>query len=158
MQVRDATPDDLPEIRAIYAPYVQDTPITFEEEVPSVEVLGERMAAAHRYLVAERDGVVLGYAYAGEHRSRAAYRFSTDLSVYVAQAGRGVGVGKALYGALLPRLKVDGFHTAYGGLNLPNDASVALHEHFGFHHIGTFTEVGFKFGKWHDVGWWQKRL
>lgn len=158
MEIRAATPDDLPAIQAIYAPYVRETSISFEEEVPSLSALSTRMKAAHIYLVAEDENGILGYAYASEHRSRAAYRFSCDVSVYVARHTHRKGIGTALYDELLPRLKAMGFHNAYGGLNLPNPASVALHEAFNFHHIGTFREVGFKFGKWHDVGWWERHL
>lgn len=156
--IRPATAADIPAIRAIYAPYVLETAISFETEVPGEDVIASRIEAAHLWLVAEREGRVVAYAYAGEHRTRAAYRFSCDCSVYVDRDERRGGLGSALYTRLLPEMKARGFHNAYGGLNLPNDASVALHERFGFRHIGTFSEVGWKLGRWHDVGWWEKRL
>ena len=158
MNLRDATRDDLPAIQAIYAPYVLNTAVSFEENVPDLDALLARLEAAHIYLVAEENDHVVGYAYGSEHRSRAAYRFSCDVSVYVAAQAHRKGVGRALYGALLPRLKSLGLHNAYGGISLPNRGSVALHENFGFQHLGTYREVGFKFGRWHDVGWWEKRL
>lgn len=158
MDIREATTDDLPAIRAIYAPYVTETAVSFEETVPDLETLAARLQAAHVYLVAQDDSGVLGYAYASEHRSRAAYRFSCDVSVYVRANAQRMGIGRTLYGELLPRVKALGFHNAYGGVNLPNPSSVALHESFGFRHLGTYREVGFKFGKWHDVGWWEKHL
>ena len=156
--IRTATSADVPAIRAIYAPYVLETSISFETEVPNEEMLAARIEDAHLWLVAERAGRVVAYAYAGEHRARAAYRFACDCSVYVDLGQRRGGLGSMLYAQVLTGAKARGFHTAYGGITLPNDASVALHERFGFRHIGTFSEVGWKLGRWHDVGWWERRL
>ncbi len=158
MKIREATTGDLRSIQAIYAPYVLETAISFEETVPDVPELATRLEAAHLYLVAEIDERVVGYAYGGSHRSRPAYRHACDVSVYVDTGAQGMGVGHALYGALLPKLKTFGLHRAYGGIALPNAGSIAFHERHGFRHLGTFTEVGRKFGRWHDVGWWEKRL
>ena len=111
----------------------------------------------HPWLVAERDHVV-GYAYAASHGSRAAYRWSTDVSVYVDQAARGQGVGRALYRALFKVLDLQGFREAFAGITLPNGASVALHESLGFVPVGIYRQVGWKLGAWHDVGHWQRRI
>jgi L-amino acid N-acyltransferase YncA len=156
--VRRATADDAPAIRAIYAPIVEATAISFEEVAPGVEEMGARIAAALTFLVAERDGAVLGYAYAGAHRARAAYRLSVDVTIYVDERARRSGVGARLYGELLPELKRQGFHAAFAGIALPNSGSVALHESVGFTPVGVYREVGFKFGRFHDVGWWQMVL
>jgi L-amino acid N-acyltransferase YncA len=155
ISVRPATTDDAPAIRAIYAPIVEATAISFEDVAPSVEEMGKRIDAALTFLVAERDGTVLGYAYAGAHRARAAYRSSVDVTVYIDESARRSGVGARLYGELLPELKRRGFHAAFAGIALPNPASVALHESVGFTPVGVYRDVGFKFGRFHDVGWWQ---
>jgi phosphinothricin acetyltransferase len=123
--------------------------------------MARRIEATSRdypYLVAERDGVFAGYAYASQHRTRAAYRFSVDVTVYIAEAARRSGVGQALYAELLSNLAARGFHAAFAGIALPNPGSIALHERVGFTSLGIYREVGFKFGSWHDVGWWQRLL
>jgi L-amino acid N-acyltransferase YncA len=155
--VRAATPADAEAIRAIYAPVVEETAISFEHEVPSVEEMRARMTAgAPRlpWLVGASTDEVVGYAYAAPHRSRVAYRWSVETSVYVAGAARGLGVGRLLYARLLPLLSELGYISAYAGVALPNPASVALHESAGFQHVGTFPRVGHKHGRWHDTGWW----
>ena len=159
--VRPVRPSDAAGVRAVYAPIVEQTFISFEEEAPSVEEMARRIeavSATHPYFVAERDGMLLGYCYGSQHRARAAYRHSAEVTVYVGEEARGQGVGCALYSALLPELTARGFHMAYGGIALPNTASVALHEAMGFTHLGIFREVGFKLGAWRDVGWWQRPL
>ena len=161
LHLRVATTDDASAIQAIYAPIVLTTAISFEEEPPTVAEMAERIAVigeTYPYLVAERDGQVAGYAYGSQHRARPAYRHAVEVTVYVAEAGRGRGVGRTLYDALLPALTEGGFHMAYAGIALPNPGSIALHEAVGFKRIGVFSEIGFKFGRWHDVGWWQRRL
>lgn len=159
--IRTAVPSDAKAIRAIYAPMVEGTAISFELEPPSVEEMAQRIESTlkvYPYLVAERDGQVLGYAYASQHRAREAYRWSVDVTVYIAPHAHRCGIGRALYGHLLPILERQGFHAAYAGIALPNAGSVGLHEAFGFTHIGTYPEVGFKHGQWHDVGYWRKAL
>ncbi|WP_206057205.1 arsinothricin resistance N-acetyltransferase ArsN1 family B [Nitratireductor sp. XY-223] len=159
--IRNATTGDAPGIRDIYAPIVEKTVISFEEAVPSVEDMARRIEDSlrtHSFLVAERNGAVIGYAYGGRHRERAAYRKSADVSAYVAEAARGQGVGRLLYTQLLGVLARGGFHAAFAGIALPNPASVGLHEAVGFEPVGIYKEVGFKFGEWHDVGWWQRIL
>ncbi|MGH6619425.1 MAG: arsinothricin resistance N-acetyltransferase ArsN1 family B [Alphaproteobacteria bacterium] len=159
--IRAAAGADAAAMQAIYAPIVATTAISFEEVPPTVEEMAERVETTLRsypYLVAENGGHVVGFAYASQHRARAAYRRSVDVTVYVAEHARGAGVGRALYGDLLPMLAERGFHAAFGGIALPNPGSVALHEAMGFEHVGVYREVGFKLGRWHDVGWWQRLL
>lgn len=159
--IRPATLDDASAIAAIYAPVVEQTAASFEDVAPTATEMAERMAkllGQYPYLVAEQDGEVFGYAYGGAHRSRAAYAYSADVTIYIAPHAKRRGVGQALYNPLLKALKDQGMHRAYAAIALPNDGSVGLHESFGFKHIGTYSEVGFKFGKWHDVGWWERDL
>jgi L-amino acid N-acyltransferase YncA len=159
--VRVATPADAPAVQAIYAPMVERTAISFEQEPPSIEEMAQRIQATlalYPYLVAERDGQLIGYAYASQHRAREAYRWSVDVTVYIDPAAHRSGVGRALYERLLPLLERQGYHGAYAGIALPNAGSVGLHEALGFRHIGTYPEVGYKHDKWHDVGYWRYTL
>jgi L-amino acid N-acyltransferase YncA len=159
MQIRPADPDrDAASCAAIYAPHVDPGPASFEEVPPSAEEIARRMGTAHAWLVAVDGDEVLGYAYASEHRARYAYRFAVDVAVYVADAARGRGVGRALYEALLPALRELGFRQACAGIALPNEASVRLHEALGFELVGVYRNIGFKAGAWRDVGWWQLDL
>lgn len=155
--VRVASGSDAKAIQAIYEPVVLGTAISFEEVPPSVEEMRGRILATletYPYLVAEQKGVVIGYAYASQHRARAAYRWAVDVTVYIAENARRAGVGRRLYEALLPMLKGMGYRSVYAGIALPNEGSVGLHERIGFQHIGTFPSVGYKHGAWHDVGYW----
>ncbi len=160
--IRPATAADAPAIQAIYAPFVTDTAISFEEMPPTVDEMVTRIKAAQEqdfeFLVADHAGSVLGYAYAGAHRTRPAYRASVDVSAYVAPEAHRSGIGRRLYAQLLAMLAEKGFHAAFAGITQPNAASVGLHEALGFTHVGTYREVGFKHGAWHDVGWWQRLL
>ncbi len=161
VSVRPATVADAASVHAIYAPVVEHTAISFEEVPPTIEEMAARIRAtsmAYPYLIAERDGVVVGYAYASQHRTRAAYRWSVDVTVYIAEGARRSGVGSALYAQLFAELAARGFHAAFAGIALPNPGSVALHERMGFEALGIYREVGSKFGRWHDVGWWQRLL
>lgn len=161
IEIREARPEDAAAIRAIYAPIVSGTAISFEEVPPTVEEMCERIVTTlqtYPYLVAERDGRLVGYAYASQHRARAAYRWAVDVTVYIADGERRSGVGRSLYAELLPLLARQGFKAAYAGIALPNAGSVGLHERLGFRHIGTFPQVGFKLGQWHDVGYWRLEL
>jgi L-amino acid N-acyltransferase YncA len=161
MQLRPATPADAEACQAIYAPYVIASWVSFEEVPPSGHEMAARIAdygASHGWWVAAIDGRVAGYAYGSQHRTRAAYQTSCDVAVYVDPAFARRGVGCALYGALLPHLKDRGFHAAFGGIALPNPASIALHEACGFSPVGIYREVGWKLGGWRDVGWWQRLL
>ena len=156
-KIRIATGSDADAIAAIYGPIVRDTAISFETEAPTAATIAQRVADTlpnFPWLVAEQDGKIAGYAYASKHRERAAYRWSVDVTVYVHPAFHRMGVGRVLYEALLAILRSQGFHAAYGGITLPNAASVGLHEAVGFRPVGIYKNVGFKLGQWHDVGWW----
>jgi L-amino acid N-acyltransferase YncA len=160
MNIRLATIADADRIRAIYAPYCS-TPISFETEAPSLGEIEKRMTAvlAHLpWLVCEQGDEVAGYAYAGKHRERAAYAWSVDVSVYVCLRHHRKGIGHALYVRLFEMLVRQGYVNAYAGVTLPNPASVGLHTSLGFTPVGVYEQVGFKDGKWHDVGWYQKLL
>ena len=162
LTIRGADPGrDAAACAAIYAPHVEAAPVSFEERPPdAAEIEGriERTQATHPWLVAERGGEVVGYAYACPHRARPAYRWSVDVSVYVASGQGGQGIGRALYAELCARLRAQRFRMAFAGITLPNPASVALHESLGFVQVGRMREVGWKAGAWRDVGWWQLEL
>ena len=146
---------------AIYAPHVEGGLASFEEVPPTGEDMANRISAisrSHPWLVAERDGEVAGYAYASPHRSRPGYRWTADVAVYVDDAHRRSGVGRELYGALLPLLTRQRIKNACAGIALPNPGSVGLHESFGFELVGVYKEIGYKRGAWLDVGWWQLAL
>lgn len=158
--VRPATADDAAAIARIYNHYIAHTIVTFEEEpVADTEMAARRaeiVAAGLPYLVAESGGAVIGYAYASKWKARHGYRFSAEVSVYLHHEAGGRGTGSALYGALLAILETQGLHAVMGGIALPNDASVRLHEKFGFTQVALFREVGWKFDRWIDVGYWQR--
>ena len=138
-----------------------DNWVSFELEPPTPDEFASRIAdygASHGWLVAEVDGAVAGYAYGSPHRTRAAYSSSCDVAVYVDPAHSRQGIGRALYGELLPLLATKGYHAAFAGIALPNDASIGLHEAMGFTPVGIYREVGWKLGGWRDVGWWQRLL
>lgn len=163
VSVGPATIDDVPAIRAIYAHYVSETPISFETEIPDEAEMERRFKAIATlglpYLAARSEsGELTGYAYAGRYRERRAYESSVEVTVYTAPQHQRQGVGRALYETLLSDLHVLGKHAAFAAITLPNDASVGLHEAVGFTPVGVFREVGFKFGRWHDVGWWQRLI
>jgi phosphinothricin acetyltransferase len=159
--LRSATPADAPACAAIYAPYVTDTAISFETVAPGAEEMAGRIAAAvrtHAWVVFEHDGKVVGYAYGGPFESRAAYRWSCAVSVYVELGRRRTGAGRALYSALFARLADRGFRTAVAGMTVPNDASSGLHRAMGFEPVGTYRRIGWKHDAWHDVAWMQRPL
>lgn len=158
--VRDAAAADAAAIATIYNHYVTDSIVTFEEEPVTAEEIANRMAkvrgAALPWLVAESDGDVVGYAYASPWAARFGYRFTVEITVYLHRDHGGKGLGSALYGALLPMLEARGIHSVIGGIALPNEASVALHEKFGLRKVAHYDEVGIKFGRWIAVGYWQR--
>lgn len=156
--VRSAVPGDAAAVAAVYAPYVEASVASFEDVAPDAVQTAERMAASLAWLVACEDGQVVGYAYATPHRDRAAYRWSVDVSVYLAPVAHRRGTGRALYERLLADLRARGFVNAYAGITLPNAASVGLHEALGFRQVARYPHVGFKHGAWHDVGWWALAL
>ena len=159
VEIRDADPQgDAAACAAIYAPYVESTPISFEEAPPDQAEMAariERYSATHPWLVAVDAGEVVGYAYGCRYQERPAYRWAAEVSVYVAEERRGQGFGRGLYEALFERLRRQRFQVAFAGITLPNLSSVALHERLGFLPIGTSPRIGWKLGRWHDVGWWQ---
>jgi phosphinothricin acetyltransferase len=155
--VRTAEEADGEAIAAIYAPYVQNTPISFETEPPTPEVMAARIARTletHPWFVAEYDGKVVGYAYAGKHRERAAYRWTVDTTIYVDAVAHRRGIGQALYRALLNTLRQQAFRSAFAEIVLPNPGSIRLHEAVGFRSVGVHKNIGFKLGRWHDIGYW----
>ena len=162
MLIRDADPaKDAAACAAIYAPYARDTAISFEEIAPTTEEIRariDRLAKTHAWLVAEDQNEILGYAYACPHRERAAYRWTTEVSVYVDTRHQRRGAGRQLYESLLRLLADRGYRVALAVIALPNDASVAFHEALGFEPAGVYRRVGFKLGQWWDVGWWQRDL
>jgi phosphinothricin acetyltransferase len=174
MLVRPATLDDAAACAAIYAPYVTDSAVSFEEEPPSAEELARRIETSIAWLVLEAaagetgpgegrcseagSGRVVGYAYAATFHPRAAYRWACEVSVYLEPGRRRTGGGRALYDVLLPQLAERGYRTAIAGMTLPNDASAGLHAALGFEPVGTYRRVGYKFGTWHDVAWTQLML
>ena len=159
--IRRATEADAPELLAIYRPFVESTPVSFETIAPSAEDFATRIAGAlsgWQWLVAEYNGQCIGYAYGSSHRERAAYRWSVDVAVYVQPANHRQGVGRSLYQQLLEDLAEKGYCNAFAGVTLPNEASLALHRSFSFETVGVYKSVGRKFGKWHDVMWLQRVL
>jgi phosphinothricin acetyltransferase len=159
--LRLAEARDAVAIAAIYAPYVDDTVISFEMQAPDPAEMARRLATVSSHapwLVCESEGGVVGYAYLSRHHERSAYRWSVDTAVYVARERRGGGIGRALYTTLFALGKLQGFCAVHAGITQPNDASVALHEAFGFRRIATYPKVGYKFGAWHDVAYWQLEL
>lgn len=157
--LRAATDDDAAAIAAVYAPYVRDTSISFELEPPDAGEIRRRMRAAPRlpWLVATREKQVTGKAYASPHRSRAAYRWAVEVSVYLVPTEHGRGTARRLYEALFEELAALGYVSAYAGITQPNPASTRLHAGLGFTPAGVFRDVGFK-NEWHDVAWWQRAL
>jgi phosphinothricin acetyltransferase len=160
--IRSADPDrDAAACATIYAPHVEAGATSFEEVPPDPARFAERIAgiaATYPWLVAEREGEVVGFSYACPHRARPAYRWAVEVSVYVAAEERGRGHGRALYHELLERLRQQRFQVACAGITLPNEASVALHESLGFVAVGVYRRIGWKDGSWRDVGWWQLEL
>ncbi|HXS50911.1 MAG TPA: arsinothricin resistance N-acetyltransferase ArsN1 family B [Usitatibacter sp.] len=160
-RIRLVRREDAREIQAIYAPYVRDTVVSFEMEPPSVDEMARRIESIlpwFPWLVWVEEGRVAGYAYASRHKERLAYQWSADVSAYVQRDFHRRGIGGALYRELLGLVRRQGFFNAYGGITLPNAASVALHESAGFEPLCVYRGVGFKMGRWRDVGWWHLRL
>jgi phosphinothricin acetyltransferase len=162
LRIRDAASNcDAGPCAEIYAPHVEGSAVSFEEQAPDAAEMSariERYGSSHAWLVAEREGRVLGYAYATAFNQRPAYRWSASVSVYVAEGARGSGVGRALYEVLFERLRERGFRMACAGITLPNEASVGLHESLGFEQTGLNRKIGWKQGAWRDVGWFQLEL
>jgi phosphinothricin acetyltransferase len=159
--IRLAEESDTEGVRSIYAPVVRDTAISFELEPPSLGEMRDRIRSLRGrlpWIVCAEGPEIRGYAYADRFRTRAAYQWSAEVTVYVSPAWQRRGVGQALYTSLLEGLRLLGYRSAFAGIALPNPASVALHETLGFRPAGIFRAAGFKLGRWHDVGWWQLEL
>jgi L-amino acid N-acyltransferase YncA len=159
--IRSATTQDAAAICGIYNHYVANSIITFEENPVSVDEMTSRIAeigAALPWLVFEAESQIMGYAYASPWKSRCAYRFAVESTVYLAESAMGRGIGSQLYEALIADLRGKSLHSVIGGVALPNVASEALHEKFGFEKVAHFKQVGWKFGRWIDVGYWELML
>jgi phosphinothricin acetyltransferase len=160
-RIRNVELTDAPAIQRIYAPYVTDHAISFEGVPPDAAEMERRITGTidrYPWLVFERDGEVLGYAYAAAHNPRLAYQWSVNVSVYLDARAHRLGIGRALYTALFDLLRRQRFVNAYAGITLPNAASVGLHESMGFVTVAVYPRVGFKFGRWHDTTWLHLRL
>jgi L-amino acid N-acyltransferase YncA len=160
-RIRRVDVADAEAVRAIYAPFITDSATSFEAVVPDLAEIERRLQAHADYypwLVFERDGTVLGYAYGSPHRARTAYQWSVEVSVYIDARAHRQGVGRALYTALFGLLRRQCYMNAFAGITLPNAPSVGLHESLGFVPVGVFRQIGFKFDRWHDVGWLHLRL
>ena len=158
---RPVHPDDAPAICEIYNHYILHSPITFEEHPLTPGDMLQRIletTKTYPWLVSEDDGKILGYCYGRKWRERAAYRHSAEATIYVDPSAIGKGIGTALFSALLTELRARQFHSVIGGVALPNPASIALLEKFGLRKVAHFRQVGFKFGQWIDVAYWQLLL
>ena len=156
--IRLARTDDAEGILAIYSPYISNTSFTFETEVPSINDFQKRIAdylINWPWLVCEINGVIAGYAYGAKYRERTAYQWCVESSIYIHDNFQKQNIGKALYKALIKILKQQGYRNVYAVINLPNDKSVRFHESCGFTYFATYENVGYKLGKWKNVGWWQ---
>lgn len=159
--IRLAEPEDAAAIAGIYRPAVVDAAISFEIEPPDTAEMDRRVQTTLKrtpWIVCEHEQTILGYAYAGRHRDRAAYQWSVDVSAYVLRDYRRAGIGSALYTSLFAILVLQGFRNAYAGVTLPNPASLALHTRVGFTPVGVYRRVGYKLGSWHDVQWLERGL
>ena len=161
VKFRIAQPEDAAAILSIYAPFCEASHVSFEIAAPSEQQMRERIArilSQYPWLVGEIDGDIAGYVYAGQHRERPAYRWAVDVAVYIGAAHRRRGLGRALYHSLFSILRRQGYYKAFAGITLPNPSSVGLHEAIGFRQVAVYPEIGYKLGRWLDVGWWQLEL
>ncbi len=161
LNIRLAEPTDYKAIYNIYKPFVENTSVSFETEVPPLSEFSLRInqiLVQYPWLVAEHDGVVIGYAYACKHRQRAAYRWSVETSVYIKHNHERRGIATGLYTALFEILTLQGYKTALAGITLPNEPSVNFHQSFGFSIVGVYDHIGYKSDQWHSVSWWQRAI
>ncbi len=159
--LRTATPADAASLLHIYAPYVLETAVSFEYALPTIADMAarvEKYSAKFPWLICFVNGRPLGYAYATPHRDREAYQWTAECSIYLDDAYKGLGIGMGLYEVLFQILRMQGIRNVYAGITLPNHASVRLHEKCGFRNFATFENIGYKLGRWHNVGWWQLTL
>jgi phosphinothricin acetyltransferase len=160
-KVRVAKPGDCGQMLDIYAPVIEESATSFEYQVPSPDVFWERVRKTlikYPWLVCCHHQRLIGYAYAGSHRSRKAYQWSVELSVYIDSEYHRMGIARILYQNLLAVLELQGFYTALAGISLPNPNSVKFHEALGFTAIGVYQNIGFKFDQWHSTGWWERPI
>lgn len=161
MTIRIARASDGPALATIYAPNVEGSAVSFEMTAPSGEDMSQRITRllkSHPWLVWEEAGQAIAYAYASPHRTRRAYCWACEVSVYTGPQARRRGIARQLYHTLFDILRQQGLVKAYSGITLPNPASVGLHEALGFKLVGIYSDIGFKAGAWHDVGWWGLKL
>ena len=159
--IRIATKDDAAGMLDLYIPFILNSGVTQETEVPSVEEFQKRInsnLAERPWLVCEIDNEIAGYAYAGKHRDRKGYQWCTEPSVYISEKYYGFGIANALYSALFDILRIQGYVNAYAVITLPNERSIAFHKRFGFDHLTVYKKIGYKLGQWHDVGWMQYQI
>ena len=160
-KMRVVQPSDAASILEIYTPYILNTAVTFETEIPSADSFEERIkhyTEKWPWIVYEENGALAGYAYATKHRERLAYQWCVESSVYVGDKFQRKGIASKLYNALFEVLRLQGFINIYAGITLPNDKSIAFHEQFGFTNFVYYKNVGYKLGEWRTVGWWQKQI
>jgi len=158
MVIKVATKEDAAGMLEIYTPFILNSGITQEVEVPSGEDFQKRIISnleERPWLVCEMNNEIAGYAYAGKHRDRKGYQWCAESSVYISEKYYGFGIANALYTALFTILKMQGYVNAYAVITLPNDRSIAFHKKFGFEYLTTYEKIGYKLGQWHDVGWMQ---
>lgn len=161
MLIRNATAHDAAGCLEVYAPFADLTEISFEDRAPTLaefEQRIERINRTHAFLVAEHDDRIAGFAYAGVHRTRLAYRWACEVSVYLGDEHRGRGLGRALYEPLFALLQDQGYRVLLAGISVPNPASVGLHRSLGFEEVGTYRRIGWKAGAWRDVLWLSRQL
>lgn len=159
--IRIATKDDAAAMLEIYAPFILNSGITQETDVPSLEEFQKRIISTleeRPWLVCEIDKQIAGYAYAGKHRDRKGYQWCTETSVYIHENFHRHGVANALYNSLFEILKLQGYVNAYAVITLPNEKSISFHKKFGFEYLTTYPKIGYKLGQWHDVGWMQYEI
>jgi L-amino acid N-acyltransferase YncA len=159
--IRSALSSDAERVLGIYREFVTQSAVTFETDPPDVDEMRARIQTAlgsYAWLVFEEGPNILGYAYANQFHIRPAYRWSVEVSVYIDPRSQGKGIGRSLLDSLLDALVVRGYVNAFAGIALPNAASIRLFESRGFEQIALQKQVGFKLGRWRDVGWWQLRL
>jgi L-amino acid N-acyltransferase YncA len=161
MLIRHAAPEDAAGCLSVYAPFANETAVSFEHKAPSVaeyEQRIKRVNRTHAFLVAEDRGTIAGFAYAGVHRERMSYRWTCDVSVYLGADFRGRGLGRALYEALFALLEQQGYRMMLAGISMPNPDSVGLHKSLGFNEVGVYSRIGWKAGDWRDVMWLARQL
>jgi len=159
--LRLAKPEDAEKILKVLAPYIRDTAINFEYEVPDTEEYAKHIESISRkypYIVCEIEGEIVGFAYASAHRSKSAYMWNAELSVYVDKDYLRLGIGHSLYSALIDILKLQNFENVYGVVTIPNENSEWLHRSMGFELVAVYRKTGFKLGRWHDVAWYVKYI